>query len=91
MISAKLVVPLHIKDVHKMYANFPACGDDVFGCDGGPLDELADKLEADAPRGSCDEDTTCEHSAIWKVSFPPFGSRLFTSVKCQIFSRAPAG
>ena len=44
--------------------NFPACGDDVLWRDWGPLDELADKLEANASRGSCDEDTTCEHSGF---------------------------
>ena len=61
-----LIVPiLPIKDQrYKIVTNFPACGDDVFGRDGRPLDQLADELEADASRGSCDEDTTCEHSGF---------------------------
>ena len=43
-------------------ARIPAGGDDVFGSEGRPLDQLADEFEADASRSPRDEDTTSEHS-----------------------------
>ena len=45
----------------------PACGDDVLGRDGRSLDQLTDKFEANASRGPCDEDTSCEHSVRLKL------------------------
>ena len=39
----------------------PASCDDLLRCDGGPLDELSDQLETDAPRAPGYEDAASEH------------------------------
>ena len=59
----------------------PACGDDFPRRDGGPLDELSDQLEADAPRAPGYEDAAGEHFYYsWYIS--PF--RLSLSLTFQM-------
>ena len=46
----------------------PASCDDLLRCDGGPLDELSDQLEADAPRAPRYEDAASEHSRSFSLA-----------------------
>ena len=59
----------------------PASCDDVLRCDGGPLDELSDQLETDAPRAPGYKDAASEHfrsfSLLLNIHFSVFGTLAF--------------